>query len=237
MSDFAFNPELDVSALSKAWEAGGRIHIPNILAVETADRIEAALVAEQSWTRSVTMRSGSFNVPLVNDQPQSEIHRKWLADAAVDGGDAEMQYVYDSRPLGSGAKLLGPRGDILDAFETWLNAPSQLAVLRALTGAEDVASIYCQASRFLPGQVLTEHTDQGGRDRRLFAHVFNFTRVWNADWGGLLVFHGSDGHVERGFTPGFNSLNLFRTPQSHSVTQVSTFAQKPRLAISGWLMG
>ena len=78
---------------------------------------------------------------------------------------------------------------------------------------------------------------QGGRDRRLFAHVFNFTRVWNPDWGGLLVFHGADGHVERGFTPGFNSLNLFRTPQSHSVTQVSTFAQQPRLAISGLLMG
>ena len=182
------------------------------------------------------MRSGSFHVPLRDDQPQSETHRKWLADACVDGGDSEMPYLYDSRPVGAGAAPNAPRGDLLDAFEAWLNEDAQLAVLRALTGAVDTRSVYCQASRFLPGQVLTEHSDHG-REKRLFAHVFNFTRMWNPDWGGLLVFHDEAGHVARGFTPGFNSLNLFRTPQSHSVTQVATFAQQPRLAISGWLMG
>lgn len=236
MTTFAFHPELDVDALSRSWEPGERIHIPNILAVESADRIEAALAAERDWIRSVTMRSGSFHVPLKDDQPQSETHRKWLADAVVDGGDSEMQYVYDSRPLGSGHTTSAPRGDLLDAFEHWLNAEPQLAVLRVLTGEAETRRVYCQASRFLPGQVLTEHSDRGG-GKRLVAHVFNFTRNWNPDWGGLLVFHDQAGHIDRGFTPGFNSLNLFRTPQNHSVTQVATFAQKPRLAISGWLMG
>ena len=236
MTDFAFHPDLDVELLSTAWEPGGRIHIPNILAEDSADRIEAALAAERDWIRSVTMRSGSFHVPLRDDQPQSETHRKWLADASVDGGDSEMQYLYDSRPLGAGAAPNAPRGDLLDAFEAWLNEDAQLAVLRTLTGAEDPRSVFCQASRFLPGHVLTEHSDRG-REKRLFAHVFNFTRMWNPDWGGLLVFHDEAGHVARGFTPGFNSLNLFRTPQSHSVTQIATFAQQPRLAISGWLMG
>lgn len=236
MSGFAFHPDLDAEGLSTAWEPGGRLHIPHILSSDTADRIEAALAAEREWIRSVTMRSGSFNVPLTGDQPTSDTHRKWLADAVIDGGDAEMQYVYDNRPLGSGHKPNPPRGDLLDAFEYWLNAEPQLAVLRVLTGEADVRGVYCQASRFLPGQVLTEHTDRDG-GKRLVAHVFGFTRTWNADWGGLLLFHDEAGHVARGFTPGFNSLNLFRTPQRHSVTQVSTFAQKPRLAISGWLMG
>lgn len=236
MTDFAFHPDLDPETLSGAWETGERLHIPNILSQETADRLEAALSAERDWTRSVTMRSGVFHVPLKDDEPQSQTHRKWLADSIVDGGDAKMQYVYDNRPLGSGHTPNPPRGDILDDFEYWLNAEPQLAVLRAITGAAETRKVYCQASRFLPGQVLTEHNDQGA-GKRLYAHVFNFTRNWNPDWGGLLIFYDAAGHVSRGFTPGFNSLNLFRTPQSHAVTQIAPFAQHPRLSVSGWLMG
>lgn len=236
MTGFAFHSALDPEALSGAWEAGERLHIPNILSPATADRLEAALSAERDWTRSVTMRSGTFHVPLKDEEPQSQTHRKWLADSIVDGGDPKMQYVYDNRPLGSGHAPNPPRGDVLDDFEYWLNTESQLAVLRAITGAAETRKVYCQASRFLPGQVLTEHNDQGA-GKRLYAHVFNFTRNWNPDWGGLLVFYDEAGHVSRGFTPGFNSLNLFRTPQSHAVTQITPFAQHPRLAISGWLMG
>jgi len=236
MTDFAFNPDLDLDAIAGSWEAGDRVHIPHILAEETAARLEAALSAERDWTRSVTMRSGTFHVPLKDEQPQSETHRKWLADAIVDGGDPAMQYVYDNRPLGSGHTPNPPRGDLLDAFEYWLNAEPQLEVLRRITRTPETRRVYCQASRFMPGQVLTEHNDKGG-GKRLFAHVFNFTRNWNPDWGGLLLFHDEAGHVSRGFTPRFNSLNLFRTPQSHSVTQIAPFAQHPRLAISGWLMG
>lgn len=236
MTEFAFNSDLDFKALSEGWEPGDRLHIPNILAGESADRLEAALAGERDWTRSVTMRSGTFHVPLIGDEPQSDTHRQWLEASVVDGGDPQMQYVYDNRPLGSGHKPNPPRGDILDAFEYWLNQDPQLEVLRTITGADEARRIYCQASRFVPGQVLTEHSDRGG-GKRLFAHVFNFSRAWNPDWGGLLVFYDKTGHVSRGFAPVFNSLNLFRTPQSHAVTQIAPFAQRPRLAISGWLMG
>ena len=236
MSDFAFNPDLDFKALSQAWETGERLHIPNILNLATADRLEAALASETDWIRSVTMRSGTFHVPLKNNEPQSDMHRKWLADSVVDGGDPEMQYNYDNRPLGSGHLPDPPRGDLLDAFEYWLNEEPQLDVLRTLTGEAAARRIYCQASRFVCGQVLTEHTDYG-TGKRLVAHVFNMTRIWKPDWGGLLVFYDDQGHVSRGFTPGFNCLNLFRTPQNHAVTQVAPFAPYPRLAISGWLMG
>ena len=236
MSRFAFNPNLDLEALSEGWEPGGRLHVPNILTLETADLLEGALAAETDWIRSVTMRSGTFHVPLKGNEPQTETHRKWLADATVDGGDPEMQYVYDNRPLGSGHVPNPPRGDLLDDFEYWLNEEPQLEVMRTITRAADTQRIYCQASRFVNGQVLTEHTDHGG-GKRLVAHVFNLTRTWNPDWGGLLLFYDEQGHVSRGFTPGFNCLNLFRTPQSHAVTQIAPFAPHPRLAISGWLMG
>lgn len=231
---FAFHSALHIEALARSWEPGGRIHIADILAPETAERLEAALRAEGDWTRSVVARSGTFHAPLKDNQPQGDAHRKWLAEAQVDPDDPDMSYIYDNRPLGSGHRPAPPRGDLLDDFEHWLNDAAQMDVLRALTG-QPARSVYAQATRFLPGHVLTEHSDLG-RGNRLTALVFNLTRKWRADWGGLLLFHGPDGHVERGFTPDFNSLNLFTVPQNHSVSQVASFAKAPRLAISGWLL-
>lgn len=111
-----------------------------------------------------------------------------------------------------------------------------LAALREITGDPRIASCEAQATRFLPGHVLTAHSDRDAAENRLWAFVLNFTRPWKPDWGGLLLFHGPDGHVEQGFTPGFNTLNLFRVPQPHAVSQVASFAQGQRLAISGWFL-
>ena len=244
MSRFAFNPDLDLEALSECWEPGGRLHVPNILTLETADLLEEALATETDWIRSVTMRSGTFHVPLKGNEPQTETHRKWLARALVDGEAP------DKRPP-SAERAPGPRtqlaGECLDLGAHQLVQGVLVARLLpageerpgprvGVTQAADTQRIYCQASRFVNGQVLTEHTDHGG-GKRLVAHVFNLTRTWNPDWGGLLLFYDEQGHVSRGFTPGFNCLNLFRTPQSHAVTQIAPYAPHPRLAISGWLMG
>ena len=50
-----------------------------------------------------------------------------------------------------------------------------------------------------------------------------------------MLFHAADGHVAEAYTPGFNSLNIFRVPQAHSVSQVASFVTAERLSITGWL--
>ena len=60
-------------------------------------------------------------------------------------------------------------------------------------------------------------------------------REWRPEWGGLLLFH-EGGRIVEGFNPLFNSLSLFRVPMDHSVTQVTNFAPRERLAISGWYL-
>ena len=70
---------------------------------------------------------------------------------------------------------------------------------------------------------------------RLFAYVLNLTPAWQADWGGTLIFVGDDGHVDQGYSPAFNALNLFRVPTRHAVTQVAGYAAANRLAITGWV--
>ena len=234
MSVFQLNPELDPEALGKAFEPNGRLHLPGLLTDESAVELGDALARERAWNRVVTLRSGSFIAPLRDDEPIEDTHRRWLADAKVDGGQAAMQYIHDSRRLSSERQYGLREVDMLTDLETWLNGPEMIGFMRALTGDDRIAACDAQATRFLPGHVLTVHNDRDRDNRRLFAFVLNFTRPWRADWGGLLLFYGADGHVEQGFTPTFNSLNLFRVPQAHAVSQVASFAQGTRLAISGW---
>lgn len=234
MSGFRFNPDLDPAVLGAGLGPTGRLHVPDILEADAAGALGDALAGERAWNRVVTLRSGSFIAPLLDDEPIEATHRQWLADARLDGGQTAMQYIHDSRRLSSERQFGMGRSDTLTELETWLNSPGVLEFMRTLTGDERIAACDAQASRFLPGHVLTVHNDRDRDQRRLFAFVMNFSRPWRADWGGLLLFYGPDGHVEQGFTPGFNSLNLFRVPQAHAVSQVATYAQGARLAISGW---
>ena len=41
--------------------------------------------------------------------------------------------------------------------------------------------------------------------------------------------------VARGYMPAFNTLNIFRVPQPHSVAWVTPLAGAPRYAVTGWL--
>ena len=72
---------------------------------------------------------------------------------------------------------------------------------------------------------------------RLVAYVLNFTPVWNPDWGGMLLFTDERGHVEEGYVPVWNALNLMKVPQTHAVSLVAPFAGGLRYSITGWLLG
>ncbi len=103
-------------------------------------------------------------------------------------------------------------------------------------GGDPVGGVRAQASNYRLGDFLTLHDDSHQRDDRLAAFTLGFTRDWRPDWGGQLLFHDADGQIERGFTPGFNVLTLFRVPRVHSVAPVATYAAAKRLSLTGWLV-
>jgi Rps23 Pro-64 3,4-dihydroxylase Tpa1-like proline 4-hydroxylase len=107
--------------------------------------------------------------------------------------------------------------------------------LRVVTGAEDIQYADAQATAYSPGDFLTGHDDAVTGKSRRAAYVFGLTPMWRLEWGGLLLFHGSDGNVERGLVPAFNSLNLFAVPRMHSVSEVTRAAAYRRYSITGWL--
>ena len=131
-----------------------------------------------------------------------------------------MQYMFDVRRLSAERAFGLDRGDALSAFFDFVNGPEFLAFGAAVTGQAPVAC-EAQATRYRPGDLLTIHSDRDSNTRRLSAWVFNLTREWRPEWGGLLLFHDKDRLVE-GIHPLFNSLSLFQVPMDHSVSQVTS---------------
>ena len=159
-----------------------------------------------------------------------------LNKAVALGGRYGFQFRYETirmpKPGGEDSTAVPP---LLSAFTEFLSSPPIVAFMRTLTGADDIAFADAHASRYHPGHFLTAHDDEVTTMGRRAAYVLNLTPEWRLDWGGLLLFHDAQGNVVRGYTPGFNLLNIFSVPQPHSVSWVTPLAGQPRYAVTGWL--
>lgn len=83
------------------------------------------------------------------------------------------------------------------------------------------------------GDFLSSHKDQN----RGVAFIFNLTRHWRPEYGGMLHVLEKDG-TYKAIVPEFNSLVLIDLNEGeghyHFVSEVSAYAPHPRIAISGW---
>lgn len=228
------SPDLDVAALNRAFARRRRLHIPGVLASASAETVAAAMETFDDWRLSVAAGGETFELPLRGRLAAEPGKQGWIDQARVDGSSPRMQYVFDTRRLGFEAET-GIAHDAVSEVLDLLNGPDFIAFVRAVTGDDRIDFADAQATRYRPGHVLTGHDDAAAGKNRLYAYVLNLTREWRADWGGALVFEGPDGHMEEGFVPAFNALNLFAVPMRHAVTQVASFAPRDRLSITGWL--
>lgn len=227
------SPALDVAALRPAFAARRRLHIPGVLDPDSAEAVVAAIEAFDGWKVSVSAGGEAFELPLKGRVAAEPGKQGWIDQARVDGADPRMQYIFDTRRLDMEPED-APR-DAVSAVLGFLNGDDFIAFARGVTGDDRIDFADAQATRYRPGHVLTGHDDMAAGKNRLYAYVLNLTREWRADWGGLLAFEGADGHIEAGFVPAFNALNLFAVPMRHTVTQVAGFAPRDRLSITGWL--
>jgi SM-20-related protein len=231
----ALSPGLDATAQSAAFAPRGRLHAPDFLTAESAETLARTLKG-LDWTRSVLVNGKPYDLgpeALAALPPD----RARELDAAVGRGAREgFQYRFDTWRVSDVAETGGRSGPApLMALYDLLNGPAFLDWVRGVTGEPACAYVDAQATRYRAGDFLTAHDDDVDGKHRLFAFVLGLSRDWRADWGGLLVFHDADGHLDGGWTPRFNTLNLFRVPQVHSVTQVAGFVSDERLAITGWI--
>lgn len=237
MSALRLNPRLQADRLAPVFRTAGRLHLPEILVAEDADRLSHAL-AGAPWSRTFLADGKGYDVTL-EDYARTPLEVREQVEASIaHGGRTGFQFDFDtyriSDHLEAGNRRGGAVADLEAAYDL-LNSETFLSFVRTLTG--DPRPVYCdaQASRYRAGQFLTAHDDDLAGKDRLYAYVLNMTPAWRIEWGGLLMFHDADGHVAEAYAPKFNAINIFTVPAWHSVSQVASYVDRPRLSVTGWI--
>jgi len=233
------NPDLDPHAIASAFAIRGRTHIPAILTPESATRVQQCLNKETEYNVTI-------NTPArIHDMAPSQIasldssQRYRMLDSVYKTAGSSFQMYYGTHRLSNGGEPYPDPDHFLASVVSFFNSEPFLAFARAVTGIPEIQHVDAQATRYAAGNFLTLHNDADdieGRNR-LVAYVLNMTPGWRLDWGGLLLFVDQNSNIEEGYIPAFNALNLFRVPQLHLVSQVTSFAQCPRYSVTGWMCG
>lgn len=232
---FSLNPALDADELQHRFSVSGRVHIPDFLAEGCAERLFDELRHSQAWTLVINQGDRLFELGREAQAALSGEQRRQLDQAVYQSARNGFQYRYETIRVPDGEADRRASASLLNAFALFLSSEPVLAFLRRVSGANAIGFADAQATAYGPGHFLTAHDDAVAGKNRLAAYVFNLTRDWSADWGGLLAFHGPDGHVEQGYSPRFNALNIFAVPQPHSVSYVVPWVPYRRYAVTGWL--
>lgn len=231
------DPGLDRASLAAGFLRNGRLQVRDVLTRDSAEALRRLLVEETPW--SLAWQSGAAAAAnLVSaDQLRIMAPAEQAAIAARAGGSEAKDYAfaYFSYPLVTAYLDRRRPGSAQERLLEELNGPEFLDFMRKVSGIDGIVKLDGQATLYGPGHFLWPHNDAESERGRRVAYVLNLTvGEWKPQWGGTLNFFDDDWDVEQAFLPRFNSLNLFRVPQWHSVSEVTATAPLARYAITGW---
>ena len=235
-AEFYLNPNLDVEPYVEAFREHGKVQIPNIFEPESAEAIYKMLIADLPWRILLTdpiddpLHYSQSEWAALDDNSRTEIMRDVLMRASQNRG-----YYYLTYPMIEAYLKGWDKGHPIHKITELINSPTFLGLGRMLMGIDGINKADAHACRYNPGHFLTRHLDLGDENQRRAAYVLGFTKGWQPDWGGLLLFLKDNQDIDHGMLPRFNNISMFDTKYLHTVTQISSFAREPRLSITGWL--
>lgn len=214
----------------------GRLHIPGILAPDSADGLYRSVATAGGWRRAIHVAKGKdAEITLDGPDAMPEAERDALEARLLAMTSDSFQYRFDTIRVSADIHAGRPVLPVLEAAFRFMNGEAFLGFVRAMTGDDSAAYCDMAATRYRPGHFLTAHDDLAPEQDRLFAYVLNLTPRWRADWGGILMFLDEEDHVSEGYVPAYNALNIFTVPQRHAVSLVAPFAGGDRLSLTGWI--
>jgi SM-20-related protein len=232
---FSVNPALNATALADQFTHDGRLHIADFLEAECAAALHSLLSKRTDWRYLVNSGDRTIELDRATRAAMSSAQRDALDNAVYASARSGFQFRYETIRVPDDEASRRASDDPLAAFALWLSSGEPRAFLRTVTGAGNIDFADAQATAYGPGDFLTGHDDAvDGRNRRA-AYVLGLNPIWRTEWGGLLVFHSDGKGWLRALEPRFNTLNLFRVPQMHSVSEVTRAAAWRRYSITGWL--
>lgn len=214
----------------------GRLHIPGILATETAESLYQSVATARGWRRAIHVAKGKdAEIALEGPDALPPAELAALERQLLGMSEDSFQYLFDTIRVSADVRAGRAVPPALKAAFEFMNSDAFLGFVREMTGDDRAAYCDMAATRYRPGHFLTAHDDHAPEQHRLFAYVLNLTPRWRADWGGILMFLDDEDHVSEGYVPAYNALNIFTVPQRHAVSLVAPFASGERLSLTGWI--
>jgi Rps23 Pro-64 3,4-dihydroxylase Tpa1-like proline 4-hydroxylase len=232
---FRLNPRLDPASLAVAFRDRRRVHIPDFLNHDDASALRIWMAEQSIWQRAFNSGEKLFELSRSDWAALPSQKRTELENAINMAAGNGFQFRYETIRVPDEKAERAKRNWPIDRLAAFLSSQAVVAFFRQITGQPDIAFADAQATAYTSGDFLTAHDDDVAGKHRRAAYVLGLSDNWHADWGGLLMFHGHDGHIDQAFVPRFNSLNIFTVPQPHSVSAISPFAVGTRYAVTGWL--
>lgn len=233
--EFFLNPDLDLAPYAAAYRDRGLVQIPDIFEPETAETVHGMLNGAFPWRLLFT---DPANRPLHYTQEEwNAFPQERRTEAMRDVHERAAKncgFLYYTYPMIEAYLKGWEQGHDIHRMTELINSQTFLDLGRMVTGVSGVTKADAHACRYQPGHFLTRHLDEGDDKERRAAYVLGFTKDWQPDWGGMLLFLKDNQDVDFGFLPRFNNLTIFDIKYLHTVTQVSSFARLPRLTITGW---
>lgn len=225
----------DLPSLVAEFADNGVVQIREFLTPESALSLHQHLRARSDWMQVLLSETGIVELPRDLRASMPEAQRQALDEAVYARARAGFQYRYESLRVPDGKEERRQSADPLARLAELMSGEEVRTLLRQVTGDPSIDFADAQGTAFSPGDFLTAHDDAVEGKGRRAAYVLNLTPTWRVEWGGLLLFHGADGHVSRGLVPSFNVLNVFRVPILHSVSEVTRASPYRRYSVTGWL--
>lgn len=229
---FRINPELDLEAVRRVYLSEGRVRIYGLLEQGAVELLEH-FRSRADWIHLIYAGDGVIELDPAGRERLEPV--RWAeieAAAHARAREGDFQYRYEALRVPDEDERTG---DLLSEFAQLMQSDVMLELLRFVTGHGELSFTDGQATAYGPGDFLTGHDDDVEGKGRLAAYVFGLTPGWRLEWGGLLLFHGEHDRTVEGLAPRFNTLDLFRVPQRHSVSEVTRAAPHRRYAVTGWL--
>ena len=229
---YRVNPDLDRPALRREYEEVGRVRVYGLLE-DGAMQLYEHFLERTDWIHLINHDSGILELDPAAKAALSPA--EWAAIEAAAHARVKDHFQYRYEAVRVNAAEQERIHDPLADFARFMQSSELLEFLRDVTGHDELAFTDGQATAYGPGDFLTGHDDDVAGKGRLAAYVYGLTPYWRLEYGGLLLFHGPHDRTAAGNVPRFNTLDLFRVPQQHSVSLVTPAAPHRRFSVTGWL--
>lgn len=229
------NPALDLARAAEVYAQRGIVQIADVFEEPVADGLERMLSGPLPWRLLMT---DSADKPIHFSHAEAQSLGREKMDPLIKDAFARARqnrgFLYYTYPMIEGYLRGWDQGHPIHQVTEFINGPEFLHLGRRVTGVTGITKADAHATAYHPGHYLTRHLDYGEDHERRAAYVLGFSRNWQPDWGGLLLFLSDRQDINEGYLPRFNVLTIFDIKYLHTVTQISSFAGGIRRSITGW---